>query len=466
MATIAVIHVREKRRDALTTGVLKKGVARSHRAASGASADGLLSSSLPISSAPANGILPTRALTTLPIQVPTEQVPSTQARITRPIHALTKHALPTHATLPIHTLATLAPHIRITLPAGAWTYHEDSECPGVFTGIAALDHEISSIPKAALTQVCASQSMSSGKAAILCSLLAQVTDAEEVCALIDAGGCFSPSSAAMAGVDLSRLLWVRCGKKIKAGFAEKSTVGLRPMVGHQAITTRSRPTTGPGPATTGHQSMTDSRATNGRPSITSSGAITGRQSIADRRATTVRQATTNSQAGPQTESAKNASGGTLRREADNRIAPANNRIAASGFRGADARRMQPIEQTFKAADILIQNGGFGLIAIDLGEIEERLIRKIPLTTWFRFARVIERQPTALVVFATYPAAQSCAALTLHIKSAAARWHTGAHAHAQLLSGLTCEVEPGRVRGRVRKPMQSAHADFAATPVWK
>jgi len=128
--------------------------------------------------------------------------------------------------------------------------------------------------------------------------------------------------------------------------------------------------------------------------------------------------------------------------------------------------MQPIEQAFKAADILIQNGGFGLIAIDLGEIEERLVRKIPLITWFRFARVIERQPTALVVFATYPAAQSCAALTLHIKSAAARWHTGAHAHAQFLSGLTCEVELGKVRGRVRKPSQSAKAGFAATPVWK
>jgi len=45
--------------------------------------------------------------------------------------------------------------------------------------------------------------------------------------------------------------------------------------------------------------------------------------------------------------------------------------------------MKSVEQAFKAADILIQNGGFGVIALDLGNVDEKLIRKIPLTTWFR-----------------------------------------------------------------------------------
>jgi hypothetical protein len=95
-------------------------------------------------------------------------------------------------------------------------------------------------------------------------------------------------------------------------------------------------------------------------------------------------------------------------------------------RTAGGRRMKPLEQAFKATDILIQNGGLGLIVIDLGEIEERLVRKIPLTTWFRFARVIEKQPTALVVFATYPAAQSCATMTLHIRNSEIHWSTEAN----------------------------------------
>ena len=79
--------------------------------------------------------------------------------------------------------------------------------------------------------------------------------------------------------------------------------------------------------------------------------------------------------------------------------------------------MKAVEQTFKAADILIQNGGFGVIAIDLGNVDERLIRKVPLTTWFRFARVMEALPTALVIMLPYSAAQSCAPLTLNMGAA-------------------------------------------------
>ena len=72
--------------------------------------------------------------------------------------------------------------------------------------------------------------------------------------------------------------------------------------------------------------------------------------------------------------------------------------------------IRPMEQAFKAADIVVQNGGFGLITVDLGNIEERAVRKIPLSTWFRFARVVEKMPTALVFLLSHPAAQSCAAI--------------------------------------------------------
>ncbi len=45
--------------------------------------------------------------------------------------------------------------------------------------------------------------------------------------------------------------------------------------------------------------------------------------------------------------------------------------------GALARRLKPVEQAFKAADILVQNGGFGVIAIDLGNVEETLDQENP-----------------------------------------------------------------------------------------
>jgi recombination protein RecA len=127
------------------------------------------------------------------------------------------------------------------------------------------------------------------------------------------------------------------------------------------------------------------------------------------------------------------------------------------------RGMKAIEQSFKAADILIQNGGFGVIAIDLGNVDERLIRKIPLTTWFRFARVMEALPTALVIMLPYSAAQSCAALTLNM-GASVEWSgTGATSHTQLISGVNFNVEVGRTR--TKKPVQSARNNFTVRPQW-
>jgi hypothetical protein len=179
--------------------------------------------------------------------------------------------------------------------------------------------------------------------------MAQLTRQEHVCALVDASDCFDPISADAAGVDLSRVLWVRCGEWARYG----------------------------------------------------------------------------------------------------------------------EKKLKPLEQAFKAADILVQNGGFGLIAVDLGNIDEPQIRKIPLTTWFRFARVIEKMPAALVFLTTYPAAQSCAGVTLHMKSATPFWSgtvcASAQSHVHTLAELSCEIEIGR--SRLRKPVESARPKFAAAPVW-
>jgi recombination protein RecA len=127
------------------------------------------------------------------------------------------------------------------------------------------------------------------------------------------------------------------------------------------------------------------------------------------------------------------------------------------------RSMKPVEQAFKAADILIQNGGFGVIAIDLGNVDEKLVRKIPLTTWFRFARVMEALPSALLILLPYSAAQSCAALTLNL-AASAQWSgTGAVSHARLISNVEFKVEVGRTR--TKKAVQSASNNFTVRPQW-
>ena len=79
----------------------------------------------------------------------------------------------------------------------------------VSTGIAAIDSLTGGIPIGCLTEICGPTS--SGRTSVLLTLMAECMRHSETCALIDASDAFDPQSAATVGVDLARLLWVRCG---------------------------------------------------------------------------------------------------------------------------------------------------------------------------------------------------------------------------------------------------------------
>ena len=74
-------------------------------------------------------------------------------------------------------------------------------------GIAALDALTGGLPRGALTEIAGPAS--SGRTGVMLSALAGATR-QQICALVDASDSFHPASAAAAGVDLERLLWVRC----------------------------------------------------------------------------------------------------------------------------------------------------------------------------------------------------------------------------------------------------------------
>ncbi|MCC6452183.1 MAG: hypothetical protein IT171_04785 [Acidobacteria bacterium] len=59
---------------------------------------------------------------------------------------------------------------------------------------------------------------SSGKTGLLLALFAQLTAVGEICAVVDGVGGFDPSTAAQAGVELTNLLWVRCGGDVENAF--------------------------------------------------------------------------------------------------------------------------------------------------------------------------------------------------------------------------------------------------------
>lgn len=59
---------------------------------------------------------------------------------------------------------------------------------------------------------------SSGKTSLSLSLLAKLTTAGEICAVVDSSGSFDPCTAVLAGVELKNLLWVRCGGDLEKAF--------------------------------------------------------------------------------------------------------------------------------------------------------------------------------------------------------------------------------------------------------
>src|SRR5579872_50482 len=82
----------------------------------------------------------------------------------------------------------------------------------VSSGVRAIDALTGGLPRGCLTEVCGSAS--SGRTSLLLAALAAATQRQEVCALVDVSDALNPHSAAAAGVDFKRLLWIRCGKTI------------------------------------------------------------------------------------------------------------------------------------------------------------------------------------------------------------------------------------------------------------
>ncbi|SRR6266496_3578219 len=79
-----------------------------------------------------------------------------------------------------------------------------------------------------------------------------------------------------------------------------------------------------------------------------------------------------------------------------------------------------IEHAFKATDLLLHAGGFGLVILDLGDVAGKDARRIISSWWYRFRRTVENQPTAIIVMAEESCARSCSSLTLELNGSA-RW---------------------------------------------
>ena len=118
--------------------------------------------------------------------------------------------------------------------------------------------------------------------------------------------------------------------------------------------------------------------------------------------------------------------------------------AGIGDRGALLDRT--LDRAIKALNLVLQAGGFGVVAIDLADVPLLELKRLPFTTWLRVQRAVEGSDTACVLVTPEPLARSAGGLTLTL-GGAAQW-TGSSDRSRLLRGVDVNVRVVSPRRRV------------------
>lgn len=96
-----------------------------------------------------------------------------------------------------------------------------------------------------------------------------------------------------------------------------------------------------------------------------------------------------------------------------------------------------IRRALRAADLMIRAGGFGIVALDLGDVPAPAVGRVPATSWLRLAHANEGRDTICLLLADYPVARSPRGVSVRLR-ATPRW-TGTSAQQKRLDGLTIDV---------------------------
>src|SRR5215468_3265100 len=123
-------------------------------------------------------------------------------------------------------------------------------------------------------------------------------------------------------------------------------------------------------------------------------------------------------------------------------------------------RCPGIDPALRSLDLLLHGGGFGLVALDLGDVSPKIVRQVQLNVWFRMRRAVEDTSTVFVVLSQETNAKSCASLVLRVEKEVTEWSLPAqksgrkapHATGCLLDGSTHSAEMVRSSLRRRKPL--------------
>jgi recombination protein RecA len=248
------------------------------------------------------------------------------------------------------------------------------------TGIREIDELLhGGFPVGALSEIVGPEC--SGRTSLALTFVANLTQAGKVCAWVDVSDTLHPESAASLGVDLSRLLWIRCGRSTE--IAPSPVRGLRMA--------EKPPNRKPGlpPAGGAHPRM----EANGLSDAVSN-LLTAAPCCAEEQPTTqpLPKRLIPKQQGPQ-------------------LTP----FPSSQIKAAPKRKSwSRLEQGLRVCDLLLQAGGFSCIVLDIGSLNAEYALRVPLATWFRFRAAAERLQSNVLLITQHACSRNSAGLVLRL----------------------------------------------------
>ncbi len=381
---------------------------------------------------------------------------------------------------------------------GALSPRQHTIVPRVASGVPEIDALLGGgLPVGAITEVIGSSC--SGRTSFALAFIAGITCEGQTTGWIDVADALDPESAAAAGVDLNRQLWIRCGsdsKQPKGDLAQPPDVpGLlcgeprkkSPSGGggspHPRNEVRGMPEAiqallrrpdksgtvqahYPSPITRDGENPVEARRRRkniGTPGMPNRPLQPEANSTFPRRAwDRTEQAPTDRQPPRRGEHFYQqsrhpaaimpccAETPTMRMQARRRNAsstPALNKEALREKSLSSGKKTEPkrsetltaLDQAIRAADLLLSAGGFAALVLDLGSTPAEFACRIPMATWFRFRAAAERSRTTILLLTQHPCARSSAGLVLRLKASSVT------TAGNLFTGRSYEVSVSRQR---------------------
>jgi hypothetical protein len=260
------------------------------------------------------------------------------------------------------------------------------------TGIREIDALLrGGLPVGAISEIVGPEC--SGRTSLALTFVAGMTQGGKVCAWVDVSNTLHPESAAAVGVDLSRLLWIRCGTISPPDTAPlpPSSLSGFPQAKKSSMTKSGLPQAG-----------------GGHPRMEAKGLSTA---VSDLLGSAPRCAEVLHKPRPQ----RNPTPQDLSRQPI-QFASAGRKVAPKG------KCWSRLEQALRVTDLLLQAGGFSCIVLDMGSLNAEYALRVPLATWFRFRGAAERQQSHVLLLTQHVCAKSSAGLVLQLSPGSVLTH--------------------------------------------